>query len=229
MPPVSYQFAPAPKIAIEDGQLCDGAFRAFCVMLSIRSGDRCKISERRLGEKLGKSERTAHKYIHELIDAGYIEALDPRNGTCGKYAFPLLKPASDFSSSTRLKDQGLQKPVLASANGFSGTPANGFSQPRVSDILPREGIEKEKESAQRRERCRVPLTELLDRMEGTPEERGCVAEQLLRWWPSDLMLRHVAGAVRYPSLANLKTLVDFVRRQMLARSLSASDTCKRTA
>jgi hypothetical protein len=82
---IPYPFAPVPIAMLDEEQLTDGACRAYGLMLACRDGSICRISEKRLGDRLHRSPRTAHKYIHELIFRGHIEPMNSRSGRCGRY------------------------------------------------------------------------------------------------------------------------------------------------
>jgi hypothetical protein len=155
---IPYQFAPVPVEMTCDTSISDGAYRAYGNMMAIRKNDLCTISLKRLAERLGKTERTAFAYVHELISGRYIEPINPKNGRCGRYRLVALSPANGFSGTNSPEGQPLKSLARITANGFSGTIANGFSHPRSIDYLPRED---DVEKKNRENAARQGLLEML--------------------------------------------------------------------
>lgn len=202
---------------IDDAQLSDGALRAYAIMLAVRDDDRCSIGERTLAKRLHRSPRTAHSYIHELVDRGHVQVMNAEYGRRSTYRLTALTAANGFSSPHDPKVGPQQNLATTAANGFSATAESGFSYPRV-DILPRGDIEKENDDAELRERARLRLMELFGRTNGTEKECEREAESLLRWWRSkrERLLEHVADAIADPSFGGkLAPIVACVRWKML--------------
>src|SRR5579862_6105108 len=131
---IRYRFAPLPVAAIDDAHISDGAFRMYALLMAVRHGDLATISEKRSGERLKRSKRTAHTWIHELIDAGYIEQVDTKNGRRCTYRIIALTGANGFTGTTPAPSEPVQNLADTSANGFTGTSANGFTNSRDIDI-----------------------------------------------------------------------------------------------
>ena len=177
---IPYRFAPVPIDTASDASLSDGAFRALAVMIGTRNGDRCRISQRDLGERLHRSERTAHAYIHELIHAGYIERIDAKNGDCGTYRIVALTPETRVSVRIGRPKANPQRAYGAPEYLFSGTCENGFSHPRYVDIsLENDKSERKKNSRSLRDALLLELKRC--NLNGTAAEKE--AERLIRRFP----------------------------------------------
>lgn len=178
-------------------------------MVGIRDGDRCCISEKRLGERLHRSERTAHAYIHELIRAGYIEPIDPENGSRRTYRIVALTPEAHFSGSDRPPEgRPLKKLTGTPANRFSGTYANGFSHPRSIDLsLEKNNSEKKKNERSLRDNLLLELKRC--NLKGTtPEKEG---DRLIRRFPG--LVNRLSCHLRCALDANIENPIKYADYQ----------------
>ena len=107
------RFIQLPILVLNDSRLSDTAVRAYGIMLDASREGRCVISERRLGQRLRRSEDTARRIIRKLVDAGWLETIDHGNGKCRAYW--LLTP------STRARGSDAQTPG-AHARGRDANP-----------------------------------------------------------------------------------------------------------
>jgi DNA-binding Lrp family transcriptional regulator len=217
---LGYQFAPLPVAAVNDARISDGVFRALAVLMAVRNGDHAKISELRLSERLNCSARTAHSRIHELIDAGYIEQVNAKNGRCSTYRIVALTTANSFSALEASAGKPVQNPVSTTANGFSGTTANGFSVSRKIDINSRANATKKKNGDADQveddlERLDLVLAEIAESRVSDGTERPLESEVawLLRRWPQPYQRRALIAHLRAcAKRTELQTIRDIVER-----------------
>jgi DNA-binding MarR family transcriptional regulator len=119
------------------------------------------ISERRLGQRLRRSEDTARRIIRRLAAAGWIEIIDHGNGRCRDYR--LLTPGTNARRSD-VKTPGAPAGGAAAtpstdapdpSNPCSKTPSTGAAQPRrYLDIY--QGREQEHETEKQTEKEITP-------------------------------------------------------------------------
>jgi hypothetical protein len=206
---IPYPFAPVPIDIISDANISDGAFRALAVMIGIRDGDQCCISEKRLGVRLHRSKRTAHAYVHELISAGIIKPMDAQNGHCGTYRIVALTGEAHYTGSSRLQGKTMKKPTRTDAIPFTATDANGFSHPRPVDI-PLENDNTQRNENERSLRDRF-LSELkrCDLNGSTPEKE---ADRLIQRFPGTLF--SLFCHLRYALEAKIENPVKYAEHEM---------------
>ena len=83
-------YAPIPLDMLTDYRISNHAKVAFANLVECRKGNRVRMSEDRLAERMRRSPRQAHRLLHALIAHGYIVPVNVRNGRCGEYLIPLL-------------------------------------------------------------------------------------------------------------------------------------------
>jgi hypothetical protein len=163
-------------------------------MLALREGNRCLISLIGLAKRLNKSPRMAFTYVHELITSGYIAPIDPKNGCANRYMLKAFTSANGFSASGGLTGQPLQRLAATTANGFSGTVANGFSHPRDSIYIPREDDVEKKD---RENEARQRLLEILAEQQANLKEAEKDVDWLLGRHPQShaILIGHLRDAI----------------------------------
>jgi hypothetical protein len=192
--------------------------RAFAVMVDAASEGLCKISERRLGERIFRGEDTARRVIRRLEGAGWIETIEGTNGRC--HVYRLLTPNTDAAGSnteTPCIDTGgsaMSSRIdalnpLHERRETSGTHA-GLSRRSLYSLSRADQQEKNDDDAERDVRDHLRFSELLAQADtggGDEEEVGAdrtsEADRLLRRWtgPSDRdrLLGHLVFALSDPS------------------------------
>lgn len=88
--PLTLRHVKLPIDVLNDKRLNGEDVRAFAVMWDCSRDGLCTISERRLGERLFKSEQAARRIIRRLQACGWIAPIDHGNGLCRDYQ--LLTP-----------------------------------------------------------------------------------------------------------------------------------------
>lgn len=74
------RFAMIPFALVNDLRLSAEAIRAFAVLRDVEYDGVCKISLRRLGQRLGRTDQAARRVIRSLKETGWLEAIDETNG-----------------------------------------------------------------------------------------------------------------------------------------------------
>lgn len=217
-PTIPYHFAALPIDVLNDQTLQAVDVRAFAVMLDASRGGICQISERRLGDRIFRSEDTARRVIRRLEKAGWIQTIDDTNGRC--HVYRLLTPSTNAEGchmETPCTDTGAsattsRTDALSPLHECGETPGTRAGLPRRSLYsYPRDdGQEKKDDDGERDARDHDRLMELLAQAgtgSGNEEEvavnRASEADRLLRRWPRlpdrDRLLGLLAFAVTDPT------------------------------
>ncbi len=208
---ISYHFAPVSQTILEDGRVSDGALRAYCFMLCARpdmTGNLCSIGERRLAAALARSPRTTHTYLHELIDAGYINPVaGKRRGQRGTYRFAELGAANGFSTLGNAQTEVQQSTAKSAANRFSTVQQTASARIRKSNS--RIGSDLKNEHG--RELLFEEIVELLGRCplngKTAEEEARRLDERLPR------MRSYLVGHLTYAISEKLEDPISYAERQ----------------
>jgi DNA-binding MarR family transcriptional regulator len=116
-PKLDYRYPPVPIEMFNDDRLDPVDVKAWGIMWDASRAWLSTISERRLGQRLRRSEDTVRRIIRRLAAAGWIEIVDHGNGRCRDYR--LLTPATNATSasSSDVKTPGVH------AGGSTATPS----------------------------------------------------------------------------------------------------------
>lgn len=113
-PRLDYRYAPLPVQMLNDSRLDPADVVAWCIMWDASRAGISTISERRLGQRLRRSEDTARRVIRRLAATGWIEIITHGNGRCHDYR--LLTPRTGARGSD-VKTPGIH------ASGAEVTPS----------------------------------------------------------------------------------------------------------
>ena len=85
---------------LPERKLSDGAAVTYAVLVRHRTykTNRVQISQETLAAHRGRSERQVFTHLHELVEAGLIEPVNPVNGRCSDYRITDLTAAGGFSA-----------------------------------------------------------------------------------------------------------------------------------
>ena len=144
------RFAMLPVDLLNDLRLSAEAVRTYGVLLDVARDGLAKISLRRIGERIGRQERTAEAIMRELKSTGWVEMVEDQNGRCRVYR--LKTPA--------VHDGGLvPKTPAAECGGTEQTPA-------IDDTLPLHSAAKTPAVD-----CQLPIRSLNYFLEGARVEK----------------------------------------------------------
>jgi hypothetical protein len=193
---------------------------AFAVMMDASRDGLSTISERRLGQRLDRSEDAARRVIRKLQATGWIETIDYGNGRCRKYR--LLTPSNNargYKPQTPSTDAGgtPSKNAPDPLHSCGKTPSTGAAQPirnskLLSSACAREEDKKENDDEDRDQRDRLRLMEILATATENGNEDGATvflereATRFLTRCPTaylrTLFLGHLAYAIADTSIAD---------------------------
>lgn len=80
-------FVPLPKAVLNDERLSDVAVRVYAIMLDASRDGTCKISVKRIGERLGRgrAKYAAIRAIDQLVCSGYLSVAPRTRGQAAVY------------------------------------------------------------------------------------------------------------------------------------------------
>src|SRR5580692_1293471 len=121
-----YRYVRLPIGMLNDDRLNPVDVVAWCIMCDASRAGLSTISERRLGQRLRRSEDTARRIIRKLASAGWIEIIGHGNGRCRDYRL--------LSNGTNARRSGVKTPGVH-ARGLNTTPR--IDAPDPSHLCPK--------------------------------------------------------------------------------------------
>ena len=140
------RFAKIPFSLVNDLRLSGEAIRAFAVLRDVEYDGVCKISLRRLGQRVGRQEKATARIMRSLKETGWVEAVDETNGRCciyrlktpiatdgGLLTAPAIRDGGGSAETPALRDGGTnQTPAISN----TGPPSSMAQTPVMDDLLP---------------------------------------------------------------------------------------------